>query len=95
MNKILKPEGRWAYLKDTLYTATDDMTEQEMKADYEQWHKTNYMNLVSLLVQTQKKTGKEVTNISEWTMQQYVIYRRHQDSQYSVVYRDGLLDHLQ
>jgi len=29
-----------------------------------------------------EKCSEKFTNIHEWTMQQYVIYRRHQDSQY-------------
>jgi len=67
----------------TRYTTTDEMTETEMRADYKQWHEKNYINLVLLAFQTQKKTGNEIINFGDWTMQQYVIYRRNQDSQYA------------
>ena len=67
----------------TRYTTTDEMTETEMRADYKQWHEKNYINLVLLAFQTQKKTGNEIINFGDWTMQQYVIYRRTQASQYA------------
>ena len=67
----------------TRYTTTDEMTETEMRADYKQWHEKNYINLVLLAFQTQKKTGNEIINFGDLTMQQYVIYRRNQDSQYA------------